>query len=254
MRCMNRFDVDVSGVLMALGLMVWTGCVGESRVDPILATAKPIQGVTATPLPYDRVGFAVHEKPLTVLHHGPLVRRPYLFPIVGPSGRLLTRMGHPRDPYSHSHHNSVWISHHAVDGVDFWSDHGKNTGRILTDRVQRLDDGDDEASALIWNRWVDAQDRTLLIERRRVAVRPLEDQQWMLFIDVQLEVPPGKDRTVIEANPFGLIGVRMAKSIGILDGGGTIRNSEGQVDEKGDQGCFRKPARWCIIQARWRRV
>jgi hypothetical protein len=33
----------------------------------------------------------------------------------------------------------------------------------------------------------------------------------------------------------------MAKTIGVHDGGGTIRNSEGGVDEAG---CFRKPARW----------
>ena len=37
-------------------------------------------------------------------------------------------------------------------------------------------------------------------------------------------------------------GVRMAKTIGVADGGGTIRNSEGGVDEAG---CFRLPARWC---------
>ena len=45
--------------------------------------------------------------------------------------------------------------------------------------------------------------------------------------------------------PFGLVGVRMAKPIGIHDGGGTIRNSEGNVDEQGDNGCFWKRARWC---------
>ena len=33
----------------------------------------------------------------------------------------------------------------------------------------------------------------------------------------------------------------MRKSIGVRDGGGTIRNSAGGVDEAG---CFRKPARW----------
>src|ERR1041384_1814704 len=33
----------------------------------------------------------------------------------------------------------------------------------------------------------------------------------------------------------------MAKTVGVRDGGGTIRNSEGGVDEAG---CFRKPARW----------
>ena len=33
--------------------------------------------------------------------------------------------------------------------------------------------------------------------------------------------------------PFGFLGVRVAKMIGVKDGGGTIRNSEGGVNEKG---------------------
>ncbi|MHC4181156.1 MAG: DUF6807 family protein, partial [Planctomycetota bacterium] len=41
--------------------------------------------------------------------------------------------------------------------------------------------------------------------------------------------------------PFGLIGVRMAKTIGVNDGGGRILNSEGQLNERQ---VFRKPARW----------
>jgi hypothetical protein len=41
--------------------------------------------------------------------------------------------------------------------------------------------------------------------------------------------------------PFGMIGVRMAKSIGVHDGGGTIRNSEGAVNEKE---IFWKQAKW----------
>ena len=41
--------------------------------------------------------------------------------------------------------------------------------------------------------------------------------------------------------PFGPIGVRMAKTIGVTDGGGRILNSAGQRNEAE---AFRKPARW----------
>jgi hypothetical protein len=40
---------------------------------------------------------------------------------------------------------------------------------------------------------------------------------------------------------FGVIGVRMAKTIGVHDGGGMIRNSEGAVNEPQ---VHEKPARW----------
>ncbi len=62
-----------------------------------------------------------------------------------------------------------------------------------------------------------------------------------MTFDLRLEPAPPASNVVFGATPFGLIGVRMAKSIGVRDGGGTIRNSEGGVNEAG---CFRKPARW----------
>jgi len=61
----------------------------------------------------------------------------------------------------------------------------------------------------------------------------------MLIID--LELSTGKEPVAFGKTPFGLIGVRMAKTIGVNDGGGTIRNSEGGMNEAG---CFWKPARW----------
>ena len=41
--------------------------------------------------------------------------------------------------------------------------------------------------------------------------------------------------------PFGMIGVRMAKTLGVHDSGGTIRNSQGAVNEKE---VFWKQAKW----------
>jgi hypothetical protein len=41
-----------------------------------------------------------------------------------------------------------------------------------------------------------------------------------------------------------MVGVRMAKTIGVNDGGGMIRNSEGNINELGPNGAFRKRARW----------
>jgi hypothetical protein len=147
-------------------------------------------------------------------------------------------MGHPHDPVPHSHHKSVWVSHHDVGGVDFWGDNGK--GRIVHQRVQKLTDADDEASVTTAAAWVDeGAKKTLLLERRRVAVRPLDNGEWLLVLDLHLQA--AKEPVMLGKTPFGLVGVRMAKTIGVNDGGGTIRNSAGQVDEKG---VFWKPAKW----------
>ena len=151
-------------------------------------------------------------------------------------------MGHPHDPVGHSHHNSVWISHNDVNGVTFWGDRGKNAGKIVCQRVEKLEDGADEAAVTLLNHWIGPDDKLLLMERRRMAVHPLTKGEWLLLLDIQFDV---KEKVTLGKTPFGLVGVRMAKTIGIADGGGSIRNSEGQVNEKGEKGCFWKPAKWC---------
>jgi hypothetical protein len=44
----------------------------------------------------------------------------------------------------------------------------------------------------------------------------------LLAIDLQLEAP-GNTAVELGETPFGFIGVRMARTIGVNDGGGTIR-------------------------------
>jgi hypothetical protein len=201
---------------------------------------KPAPKMQAVPQPYDQVSFQREGVEIARFHFGSTLRRPFVFPLIGPSGRSLTRMGHPHDPVGHSHHNSVWISHHDVNGVTFWGDTGKNAGRIVHQRVEKLTDGDDEASVTALNHWIDdANKKTLLVERRKTTVQLLGKSEWLLIVDLQFEV---KDQPVtIGKTPFGMIGVRMAKSIGVNDGGGTIRNSTGQVNEKE---VFWKAAKW----------
>ena len=90
------------------------------------------------------------------------------------------------------------------------------------------------------------QDKTgkvLLEERRRVSLELLPDGESLLVLDLRFEAKGAP--VTFGKTPFGLVGVRLAKTIGIADGGGTIRNSEGNVDEQGDNGCFWKRARWC---------
>jgi len=203
------------------------------------AQPKPAPRMQAVPQPYDQVSFQRDGVELTRLHFGPALKRPFMFPLIGPSGKTLTRMGHPHDPVGHSHHNSVWISHNDVNGVNFWGDAGKNLGRIVHQRVEKLTDGDAEASVTSLNHWIeDATKKVLLIERRRTTLQDLGAGQRLLILDLQFDA---KDDVTIGKSAFGMIGVRMAKSIGVNDGGGTIRNNKGAVNEKE---VFWKPARW----------
>jgi hypothetical protein len=192
------------------------------------------------PLPNAEISLQRDSAEIARYHYGPTLHRPFVFPIVGPLGRSLTRMGHPHDPVGHSHHNSFWVAHNDVIGVNFWADHGKGPlGRIVHQRIDRLTDSDNEAAILVTNAWIeDKSNKTLLTERRRIAAIPLGSRDSLLMLDLQLAA---KAPVTLGKTPFGLVGVRMAKSIGVNDGGGRIRNSAGGVDEKG---AFWKPAKW----------
>jgi hypothetical protein len=214
----------------ALSTVAWAAA--ESAPEP-----KPVPLMQAIPLPESQVSFQRGGVELCRYHFAPNQHRPFVFPITGPGGRSLTRMGHPHDPESHSHHNSVWISHADVNGISFWDDRGK--GRIEQRRVERFDDGPESASLVAVNAWMAGTNRVLLSERRLTTVHTLPDKEWLLIVDVELDAVPGD--VTLGKTPFGLIGVRMAKTIGVHDGGGRIRNSEGGVNEAG---CFWKPARW----------
>lgn len=233
-----RILAVLAPLLTVVGLVTQTA---SAQVP--LPTAKPIPLVQALPQPYEQVSFQRDGTELARLHFGPGLNRPFVFPLLGPSGRSVTRMGHPHEPVSHSHHNSLWVSHNDVNGWSFWADRGTNQGRIVGQRLEQLDDGDTGAAATIYNHWLDKHGNVVLEERRRVSLELLPKGESLLVLDLRFEAKGAP--VTFGKTPFGLVGVRLAKTIGLHDGGGTIRNSEGNVDEQGDHGCFWKRAQWC---------
>ncbi len=213
-----------------------------------LAQTLPIPRVQVMPLPHGISTFQLDGQELTSAHYNADDRRPFWHPILTSKGINLVRMGHPHDPVTHSHHNGVWISHSNVNGIDFWGDHAKVQGRIVTKSTDFYADTDTSAVMQMTNLWIKAEDKALqLTETRRAEVVPLEGRKsWLMIIDLEFAAPKDHPATLAPSF-FGLVGVRMAKSIGVHDGGGRILNSAGQLNEKE---VFRQPAKWCDYSGR----
>lgn len=217
---------------LAVSLSPWMlGCLWllttALRADDELPNAKPTPRMQVVPQPLQQASVQRDGLEISRYWFDGALRRPFLFPLVGPSGRSVTRMAHPRDPNGHSHHNSVWIAHHSVNGVNFWADNGD--GRIIHEKVEAYEDADDQALIAVTNAWVDRDGRKLLKERREMRFVPEADGQWRLLLDLTLT--PSADAVTFDKSSFGLVAVRMAKTIGVHDGGGRIRNSEGKINE-----------------------
>ena len=60
--------------------------------------SKPIPRCQVVPLADHQAAFTVDGALRLRWHFGPAYPRPFFYPLVGPSGAVLTRMGHPGAP------------------------------------------------------------------------------------------------------------------------------------------------------------
>jgi methane monooxygenase PmoA-like len=189
------------------------------------------------PLPDYQVSFELDGVERLRWHYGPSYPRPFFYPLVGPSGSTLTRMGHPGAP-DHDHHRSIWFAHNKVLGIDFWSD--RTEARIRQKEWLCYQDGDDEAVMAVLLHWVDGHDpRELLAQEVVAAVRPGPEGET--FVELQSTFRPQADSLEFQKTNFGFLAVRVAKSISAAFGGGQLTNSQ---KAQGEPAIFAHPARW----------
>lgn len=185
------------------------------------------QACQVVPLPNHEVAFLINGTERLRWHFGPQYPRPFFFPLVGPSGHSLTRMGHPGAP-DHDHHRSIWFAHEKVLGINFWGD--RTDARIRQKNWLCYQDGDAEAIMAVSIGWYDGHDpKELLNQELIAAVRP--GQKGETFLELQATFKPAAESLELGKTNFGFLAVRVAKEISAHFGGGKITNSEGRTGE-----------------------
>ncbi len=173
---------------------------------------------------------------------GPFVQRPYVYPFVAPGGLEVTRLGHPLDPLSHSHHKSIWIGHHDVSGANFWEESAE-AGRIEVRKTAVSAASGVQVGATFECAWVEKGGRTLLEEKRTLIFVDLPGEELALEIEVELAPPVGGGPVVLGDTPFGLLGIRVARTMRVAEKlGGLILNS-GEAEN--ESACLWQHALWC---------
>jgi hypothetical protein len=189
------------------------------------------------PLPDHQTALSIDGRERVRWHYGPSYPGPFFYPLIGPSGSPLTRMGHPGAP-NHDHHRSVWFAHNKVLGIDFW---GYNSqAKIRQQHWLAYEESDEEAILATRLHWSDGHDPGHLIEQDLIAaIRPLTDGEWLL--DLQSKFTPKAESLEFGQTNFGFLAVRVAKNLSEFFGGGKLTSSEGQT---GEQAIFGNRARW----------
>ena len=188
------------------------------------------------PLPDDQVSLQIDGLEKVRWHFDAKYPRPFFYPILGPSGQTLTRMGHP-GAQNHDHHRSVWWAHAKLDGEDYWSENGGTQIRQL----MWLAYADSDAEAMMATRaaWINKAGQPVLEQEMVASVRPGPQDEW--FLEVQSNFTPKKSQVTLEQSNFGLFAVRVAAGVAEFWGDGKLTSSEGA---EGESAIFGQSAGW----------
>lgn len=213
-----------------------SGVWAAAAMVAVFGADRPPRG-EVLPLPHEQVSLMLDGVEKTRWHFGDDAPRPFLYPLSGPAGTSLTRMGHPGAP-DHDHHRGVWFAHHDVEGESFWTEGAKT--KIRQRQWLAYEDSDEEAVMAVLLEWVSSAGEIVLEQTVVVGLQPAEDGH-AVEIQTTLRTPASRKQTTLNKTNFGLLAVRMAKSISTRFGGGLLSDSEGHV---GEPEIFGKSARW----------
>ena len=199
--------------------------------------AYQVPRVQIVPRSDDQVSFQVDGQERLRWHAAARYPRPCFFPLIGPSGRSLTRMGHPAAP-DHGHHRSLWFGHVDIGGVNFWEERG-GAQQIRQDAWVHYQDGPDQAGMVVRLGWYDSHNVRLMQQELIAVYQPLPAGEG--WLELQATFTPVLDQLPLGKTNFGFLGLRVAASMSALYGGGKLTSSEGGV---GEREIFAKSARW----------
>jgi len=186
----------------------------KTRVLPLLVLAGllvPVATVSAASAPTpkltradDRVRIEFGGQLFTeyIFKGGP---KPYLYPVLSSDGTEMMRhfpmkKDVPGEVRDHPHHRSLWFTHGAVNGVDFWAEGelGKpgqtKQGQIVSEGVEHtVKGGVGEIRAR--NKWVGPDGTVHVTDETVIRAQQLADGGRYLDYEVTLKAP--KDKPVV---------------------------------------------------------
>jgi hypothetical protein len=215
---------------------------GGHRYDLTAAPSRETE-VTAREVEGNRVELKVGDSLFGFYHFDRSLARPFLYPVHGPDGVVVTRhypmrevVGEARD---HPHHRSFWTAYGEVNDSDNWSEE-KGHAFVRHQEFVSLFSGPVCGGFTARNRWVDNTEQPQLEEIREVRIYSTGLERRLIDYTVTF-IAGEKDVRFGDTKEGGLISFRVATP---MDGsrGGRIENAAGG---RGERECWGKPSPWC---------
>jgi hypothetical protein len=174
--------------------------------------------------------------------------RPVLWPVIGPTGKPLTRAypvaeGTVKEAQDHVHHRSVWIGFEGVNDVDFW--HEPATGRKAYPpgeqrhcEFSQVECDGETATIIAVTDWLGPEGKKICEDERTWTFGTDGDDRWL---DCRMVLTASEGELTFADTKEGFFAVRVADSMNVdHKNGGRIVNSRGQTDAA----AWAQPAEW----------
>src|SRR3989442_1131897 len=139
----------------------------------------------------------------------------YFYPVLGPGGLPMTR-NYPMvrdsegEEHDHPHHRSLWYSHGAVNGIDFWSESAK-AGRILHEKFLEVKSGTDTGVIRSQNKWVAPDGAVVCTDERTFRVYPRAGNERLFDFEITLKAD--EKELILGDTKEGTMAVRIAETM-----------------------------------------
>lgn len=190
------------------------------------------------------VAIQVNGKPFSVLHFGKEEHKPFLHPLMTPSGKNILR-GFPVSPLpgdstDRPHQRGVWMGTEGLKGPagieDFWENDPlypqAHKGAIVFQELTGATDGHDRGVLSFVSHWISNEGQLWVVDRRKMTFYSKPADCRMLDIDIELEA---KEPVTFEDVQDGVLALRLALPFDVHYDGKVV-NAEGGVNEEGTRG------------------
>ncbi len=177
------------------------------------------------------------------------VPRPFCYPLLGPAGLPMTRnfpmKEVPGEDRDHKHHRSLWFTHGAVNGVDFWSE-ARDFGKIVHDGFTEVSSGKDMGVIRSRNKWVAADGKVVCTDELtlRVYNRPANER----LFDYDITIHASNGELTFGDTKEGSMAIRLNETMRLKPNKDNAGKPTGRIvnsDGVRDGATWGKRAAWC---------
>jgi len=181
-------------------------------------------------------------------YHYKDVARPYLYPVIGPSGASMTRdwpmKDTGKDSTDHPHQKGLLYAHGSVNGVDCWSEQ-KEFGKTIHEKFLKKSPNTISSR----NNWVAQDGKVMCADERTLRFHASADAR---MIDYEITLIASQGDVTFGDTKEGTMAIRLAETMNLTKtvtdgkkkkkapGDGRIVNSEGLRDGE----TWGKRAKW----------